>query len=96
MPTCGPGRDDSKHSEGCKIKTELYPGHPPTPLPPCCSSKAHPSFWTLEANIPPSALALIITKDRMHKTWRTLRQKLARSPFSPYAKLRNSVRAPLA
>lgn len=39
-----------------------------------------PFFWTLEASIPPSALALIITKDRMHKTWRTLRQRRPKLP----------------
>lgn len=44
-----------------------------------------PFFWTLEANIPPSVLALIITKDRMHKTWRTLKQRRPWSPFPPYA-----------
>lgn len=46
----------------------------PPPISPSLS-------WTLEASIPPSALALIITKDRMHKTWRTLRQRRPRSPF---------------
>lgn len=52
--------------------------------------------WTLEASIPPSALALIITKDRMHKTWRTLRHRQPRLPFSPYAEPWNNTWAPLA
>ena len=55
-----------------------------------------PLSWTLEASIPPSALALIITKDRMHKTWRTLRQRRPRSPFSPHAEPWNNTWAPLA
>lgn len=70
MPTRGQGRDDRDHSKGCKIEPQPPIG------PPLC--------WTLEASIPPS-LALIITKDRMHKTWRTLRQRRPRSPFSPHA-----------
>lgn len=55
-----------------------------------------PLSWTLEASIPPSALALIITKDRMHKTWRTLRQRRPRSPFSPHTEPWNNTWAPLA
>lgn len=55
-----------------------------------------PLSWTLEASIPPSTLALIITKDRMHKTWRTLRQRRPRSPFSPHTEPLNNTWAPLA
>lgn len=70
--------------------TELHPHHHhPHPISP-------PFSWTLEASIPPSTLALIITKDRMHKTWRTLRQRQPRLPFSLYTEPGNNTWAPLA
>lgn len=78
-------RDDRDHSKGCEIKLSCT-------LAPECP----PLSWTLEANIPPSTLVLIITKDRMHKTWRTLRHRRARSPFSPHAEPWNNTWAPLA
>lgn len=55
-----------------------------------------PFSWTLEASIPPSTLVLIITKGRMHKTWRTLRQRQPRLPFSLYTEPWNNTWAPLA
>lgn len=60
MPVCRSGRDDSERSEGCKIKTELHPGHPPTLFPHAAPHKPtllfgpwrptfHPPRWCLSS-----------------------------------------------